>query len=398
MNKPAAQPSANMPSRTAPVRMGNLIAFFIPLGISALLVTISHVIINGTLARATIQQELVISAYAIAMSVFAIFEHPLTLLRQTCSALVRDRKSFYSLFVMCLYLISTMMGASFVIAFTPVGDWFFAAVFGSDQALTNEIVIAFRVLLLVCVFSAIRCMYQEIIIYQLRTKWLTIGMVIRLFAMYIVSFILVRHPEWINAGTAAFIFLVGMIVEAAVSFVEGRQLLKKMPAAIEANEYHRKSAIFRFYRPMLLSAFISVMLGPAINAALGKTTGVELAIASYAVANSLVFLFVSFNTYMHQIVLNFYDQKSHRLVFRFACLFGLLPVVMLSLLSFTPFGDLFLQQVMGISGELLHATRATMQMFLPYVIVFSWVDYCNGLLMLNNQTRVTDPFRTRGEP
>ena len=58
--------------------MKNLTAFFVPLGISALLVTVSHVIINGTLARATIQQELVISAYAIAMSVFGLFEiaHP----------------------------------------------------------------------------------------------------------------------------------------------------------------------------------------------------------------------------------------------------------------------------------------------------------------------------------
>jgi Na+-driven multidrug efflux pump len=387
MQKKTARHSGNVLNPDTTLRMKNLTAFFVPLGISALLVTVSHVIINGTLARATIQQELVISAYAIAMSVFGLFEHPLTLLRQTCSALVRDRRSFYSLFVVCFYLIVVLLGISVLIAFTPLGNWFFAIVFGAEGMLTEEIIHSFRVLIVVCLFSALRCMYQGIIIYQLRTKWLTIGMIIRLAAMYIVSLILIHHPERINAATAALIFLAGMVVEAAVSFLEGRQLLKNMPKVIEPNEYHQKRAIFRFYRPMLLSALISVALGPAINAGLGKTTSVELAIASYAVANSLVFMFVSFNTYMHQIVLNFYN-RDRKLVFQFSCLFGLLPVFFLILLAFTPVGDLFLERIMGISGELLSATKATLQVFLPYVIVFTWVDYCNGLLMLNNQTRV----------
>ena len=50
-----------------------LFNFFIPLGISASLVTISHVIINSTLLGAP-DPVVVIASYSVAMSLFGIFE------------------------------------------------------------------------------------------------------------------------------------------------------------------------------------------------------------------------------------------------------------------------------------------------------------------------------------
>lgn len=78
-----------------------LLSFFIPLGISSALVTISHVIINSTLARSA-HPEFIIASYALPMSILGITERPAVLLRQTCSALVRDRVSFRAMSLVSL--------------------------------------------------------------------------------------------------------------------------------------------------------------------------------------------------------------------------------------------------------------------------------------------------------
>ncbi|RXZ01683.1 hypothetical protein [Fictibacillus sp. S7] len=69
-----------------------MLAFFIPLGFSASLTSITHVIINGTLGRAD-HAEIIIANYAIALSLFGIIERPVLVFRQTCSALVKGKAS-----------------------------------------------------------------------------------------------------------------------------------------------------------------------------------------------------------------------------------------------------------------------------------------------------------------
>jgi hypothetical protein len=76
-----------------PVTLRRLFLFFIPMGISVLLINLSHVIINGTLARAD-NQEIILAGYALGMSLLVVTERPAVLLGHTCSALVRDRVSF----------------------------------------------------------------------------------------------------------------------------------------------------------------------------------------------------------------------------------------------------------------------------------------------------------------
>src|SRR6185437_9774319 len=83
-----------------------LFNFFIPLGISASLVTISHVIINGTLARAP-NPAIVIASYSVAMSLFGVFERCAVIIRQTCATLVRDRHSFKLVSQLTIYVLTS---------------------------------------------------------------------------------------------------------------------------------------------------------------------------------------------------------------------------------------------------------------------------------------------------
>ncbi|RAV08329.1 multi antimicrobial extrusion protein MatE [Paenibacillus contaminans] len=375
------------PTDERAVSYPKLFAFFIPLGLSASLVTISHVIINSTLARSA-QPELIIASYAVAMSLIGLAERPAVLLRQTCSALVRDRRSFRAMSAIAWYVFLCIFAYGILISYTPIGNWVFANFFGVEDEQLSAVIDVYRILMYVSIFSGLRCLYHGLIIYNRRTTWLTIGMVIRLLVMYAIAQYYLMTDQVTSGRVGAVIFLAGMMIECLVSVLEGRSLLrKKIPEELEEHPVKRQRDVFSFYRPLLYSSFIAVIIGPSITAVLGKTDQMELSIASFAIAGSLTQLVQSFFSYIHQIVLNFYRIDQTR-VFRFTLFMAFIPTLLIGLLSYTPAGPLFLQHVMGVNEQLLHASLQTLRIFMIMTLLFPWLDYCNGILMLKGQTKV----------
>ncbi len=362
-----------------------ILVFFVPLGLSASLVMFSHMIINGTLTRGE-DAEVIIASYVIAMSLFAITERLGVLLRNACSALVRDKISFKAMSTVAAYVVSVLMIISVTIAYTPIGKWIFSVLFGADPTMIDQIVDVYQILIIVTFFSAIRCLFQGVIIINRQTKWLTIGMIIRLIGMYVLSWIFIHNGN-ISAKTGAYIFLAGMIIESIVSFIEGRFLVKKMIEKKKSHPITTKAQIFRFYNPLILSSLIIVMVGPIINVFLGRTNEIELAIAAYAIALSIAQLILSFFTYTHQIVLTFYKDHPKK-VKQFTKMIGVIPTVILGIFCFTPLGAFFIEHILGANERLVEASLESLQIFMLMTLVFPFIDYCNGLLMLKSQTKM----------
>lgn len=374
-----------MMNKTA-VTFRRLFSFFIPLGFSASLVTLSHVIINSTLARSS-NPELTIASYSVAMSVFIITERPAIMLRQTCSLLVKSRSGFKSTGRVAALMLCGILLFALIIAYTPIGMWFLLSVFHVKNVFLASTLHTYRVLMFVTIFSALRVLFQGLIISHIRTKWLTIGMSIRLVFMYLISVFLI-HFSLISGPTGALIFLSGMIVEAVVSIVVGRSIYRFMPEIAESETAKPLTTrrIFSFYRPLVYSSLIAVIVPPAINAFLGKTSHMELAIASYAVAWSVAQLMTSFFSYVHQIVLHFFANHARKVVY-FTALLSLAPTLLVSVLSFSPIGVWFLQNIMGVKDQLLISSVHALRIFIIYTLVFPWLDFGNGMLMLRGETR-----------
>lgn len=362
-----------------------LFYFFLPLGFSASLVTVSHVIVNSTLARAP-DPAFVIASYAIALSLFTVFERNAIMLRPTAAKLVQDQKSFKAVTRVTFYVLLVVMLITLSIAYTYLGKWIFTYFFGVEKELLPATLTAYKVLVFVTVFSIIRCLFQGIIIGHLRTKWMTIGMVVRLIAMAAVAWCLFTQGLVQHGYIGAVIFLIGMAVEAVVSTIEGLYIIKKLPKRLEGHKIEKGSHVFKFYYPLLFASFMGVLIQPSINATLGWSEKGALAVAAYAVAWSVTQLFLSFTSYVHQIVLNFYHINK-QLVLRFTACVSLVPVLCLSLISFTPLGTLFLEHVIGLTDQLLVEGLLALKFFLIYALVFPWLDFCHGLVMYSGETK-----------
>lgn len=356
--------------------------FFIPLGISASLTSITHVIINGTLSRGD-QATFIIACFAVAMSLFGIIERPMIVFRQTSSALVSGTKSFKLLSVFFIYVLITIMAICATIAFTPIGLWMYLNIFNATSDMAKVISVTFKVIAIVIIFSGIRGIYQGIIISQLATNWLTIGVVARLIAMFLVSYLFVFFNS-ITSVSGAFIFLVGMLVECIISIYKGSRLLKR-PLKNVTKSPLLKADISKFYFPLMIYFLMQTILIPVIYILLSKSNDIEMGIASFALAMSITQMILGFFMYTHQLVLQFYG-KDQRKIIKFVIMISIIPTLLLCLLCYTPLGMLFMEVIMGADQTLSIATIAVLKFFMIKTLVFPWVDFLNGFLMLKRQT------------
>jgi hypothetical protein len=131
---------------------------------------------------------------------------------------------------------------------------------------------------------------------------------------------------------------------------------------------------------------VALFIGPVINIVLGKTTVIALAISSFAVASSLMQLMLSFFTYIHQIVLNFYLVDA-KLVKKFALVTGFVPFAMTVAIAYTPLGPWVLENVMSVQGNLLQQSLWTLRAFVLFPLISPFLDFSNGLILLRGQTK-----------
>ncbi len=372
-------------SSDGPVTQKRLYLFFIPLGLTVVLINLSHVIINGTLARAANPTN-VLAGYALAMSLLALTERPSILLRQTCSALVRDKISFRAVRYIGMIVLVASLAFGALVAYSPLGFWVFGIAFGAEPLIASQAIEAWRALMFLSVFSGLRCLFQGVIIYRMRTKWMTVGMVFRLTAMFLLSRMFIQIGVT-NALQGTMIFVGGMMIEAFVSWLEFRKLIRAMPERAEDHDIVRPRQVLPFYRPLLLSTLIVVWVSPILNTMLGTSDEAAMAIASFSVAGSLMNLMLGFFTYFHQIALHF-GRSNPAQVRRFVLTLGFAPTVMLSLLAFTPAGPWMLTHLLNVRDELLHASLMALRGFLPFVIVFPWLDTLNGFVMGRGETKL----------
>ncbi|TVY04103.1 multi antimicrobial extrusion protein MatE [Cohnella terricola] len=374
-----------MSTDNGPVSLRRLLLFFIPMGISVLLINLSHIIINGTLARSD-NPEIILAGYALAMSLLTVTEKPAVLFRQTCSALVRDRISFRAVRHVSFYVFGASIVFGGLIAYTPVGHWIFGGAYGADTAVEQQAIHAYAALMFLSVFSGIRCLYQGVIIYKMKTRWLTIAMVFRLGAMFLLSQYFL-HVGVTGAIQGTIIFVFGMMIEALLSWWESSRLLKQMPEKDEECETIRPKQVAAFYNPLLYSSLVVVWTLPILNALLGTTERGTLAVASFAVAGSLMNLVLGFFTYFHQIALLFV-KKNPAIVRKFTLTLGFVPPLLLTLIAFTPIGGWMFSHVLGVKDELLTSCIHALRGFLPFVLVFPWLDTLNGIVMAHGETKL----------
>ncbi|WP_426450904.1 hypothetical protein ACP26L_02370 [Paenibacillus sp. S-38] len=364
--------------------MLRIILFYVPMGTSALLAALTHVIINGVLARSA-NPDVTISSYAVALSLSFLIDLPMNIIRQTSSKYSRDRVSFRSVARLTAIVSGTLVAISAAIGWTPAGELLFRYVFGVKESLVGPTVGVYQVLAFMYVFTALRSLFQGVIINQLRTGWMTLGMAVRVAVMFAMSWYFIREGMTNDGRIGAWIFVVGLIIECIVAVWEGLALRKALPPSREEQSVGKVGLLLPFYLPLLYSSMVLVLLNPSIQAALNMSSDPTLAVAAYAVAIQLANMVAWFCASVHQIVLQFYENERRNVLLVVTGLSILSPSLLLGISS--PLGRPLLEGLLGLHGPLLAEVRHLLLFLSVQALIFPWIDFVAGKCMMLGRTK-----------
>ncbi|TBL80674.1 hypothetical protein [Paenibacillus thalictri] len=365
--------------------MRRIILFYVPMGISSMLAGLTHIIINGVLARAE-HPEAAISSYAVALSLSFLLDLPMNALRQTSSRYALDRVSFRSVARLTCWVAGSLLAASAIIAFTPAGAAIFRYLFGVREELLAPTVQVYQVLAIMYGITSLRSLFQGVIINRLRTGWMTIGMAVRVVVMLAMSWYFVRNGVPDDGRIGALIFMVGLLIECAVAVTEGRSLRKKLPERQELHYVENIRELLPFYVPLLYSSLATAVLQPSIQISLNLSANPTLSVASYAVAIQLSNMVAWFCSSVHQIVIHFY-MKERRNVLIIVSVLSLFSPVLLLAVSTDAGGNLILGPVLGMKGALMEDVKMLLRFFAVQSLLFPWLDFLTGISMLKGRTK-----------
>ena len=170
------------------VSLSELLRFFMPLAVTSMLMMGTHTIISGGLSR-TINPTVSTAAYAVALSLAAIAEAPITMIRQVALAFVQSRDSFRAVGRVLVATLTFFMLTVLAIGyFAPLGRLVFQGVLGVSEELLQATLKAFRITMFLPLASGLRCIYQGVIMVRRRTTYISTGMFVRVSFMIFLIF------------------------------------------------------------------------------------------------------------------------------------------------------------------------------------------------------------------
>lgn len=367
-------------------------AFFLPLALTSLIMSLSHTVVNAGVAR-TPQPEIALAAYALARSIVRIIENPMFMVRQTVVSLTRDYHSFIRVKRFMYIMAWAITALLALMAFTPLGYYGFRYVIGASRPVAEQSHLALTVLFLLPLTTVWRNVYHGVAIISRQTILVPQTSVLRLGLMAAIVFTLAYTTELPGALSASIAFIGAFGIEAAVMRWRARPLLEDTRyIPLEKNgDVLTNRRIFLFFFPLIATTAMATAFGPMINVGLARSFRPEIALAAYAVGNALSRLFIAPLNMMHQTTLAFVNvdvPETFRATRKFIIFFSLLGAALLGLIGFSPAGTWLLATAIGVSGEVAASARLVLQVMALMPLALGWREYLWGILMQQQKTRL----------
>ena len=380
----------------------DLLRFFIPLAVMPMMISLTHTIINASLARMPLP-EMSIAIFTVVKSITNIANAPTIMGRQVMVSLVDSKDNYQKVqkfvWIMALVLFAVIL----LFGITPLGNFLLKDLIGIKNP--KEIELA-KTALIVTSFLPIvvlfRNIYQGMATALKRTKIVVPGVLLRLiiisaFLWWVVSS---EIMSGVMAGSIAWI--VGIAIEG--SFIFGfivyyynspLKAAEKMPEHGQGNLNFIK--IFKFFTPLALMMLLTKALQPIIQSGVARGQSPTISLAAYGVAWTTVFLFSGSLRMLNQLSMVYIDKvydHNWEKVKRFSIMAGFLISIIMVIVALTPVGYFLLHRIIAVSKEVTDLAQQTILAFSFYPIIRAFRESYWGVLMKQRTTKVIASAKT----
>lgn len=370
-------------------KLHELLRFYFPLAVTWMLMMFTHTIISSGLAR-TVDPTVSTAAYAVALSLGAIFEAPSVMLRQTGMALISSRQSYQVVRRVAGITLLACMAIVLAIGYVPaLGRFVFQDILGVTDELLAATITAFRVTMLLPIASTLRCFYHSLIMLNRRTTYISIGMFIRVGFMIVLIYCFSTYRWVVGPLVGAIAIVGGIFIEGVNAYWFGRKLVPEGETTITPR------TAWSFYTPLIASSLFVAMGKPFINGGLARMPNAAVALAAFNVASSFAWVLISTSQNVHQVTMVFgRDPLDRPLVKKFAATVGIVSTAALLAVSLSPLGRWLLTNLIQVPDELIEPSLWGIRTFALFPPVICWLEYNTGLLLLTQASRLVSLGKT----
>ncbi len=355
-----------------PLRQRDIALFFFPLLLNIQLMSLSHTIINGALARYA-DYVTALAGMSVAMVVHLFIASPSYQNHTITITMVRGRHSLrsVSMFVGAVAVyVSVMLG---LIAFTGLGDLVLIKLIGAPPEIANAARKALQLLVFLPFFTGMRGLFQGLVIQSRRTSLVSIATGIRVAAL--IGFLALGKDWFFGAQLGAFALVSCIITETLfMAFFAWRVHL---PLNTHENE-KSTDEIFRYALPLAYSSCLQQTIPLLINSILGRLPDAPLALAAFGVIRGFLFLLAGPMRNLQQVYLTLVKTIADDLMLRRFAVVVALSLGLLVLLVAGPAAQLILGQLLGVESTLLNYLRFPLAACSLFPLLYAFSNLLRG--------------------
>ncbi|MFT7670304.1 MAG: hypothetical protein ACI8X5_003012 [Planctomycetota bacterium] len=376
------------PTTTPNLSQAQIARVWWPLAASWLLMGVELPVLTAVVQRMA-DGDISLAAYgSIVFPLSLIIEAPIIMLLAAATALVRDKFSYRRLqgFMMGSGLVLTLIHMA--VAFTPLFDLICVDWLEVPSELVNPARLGMRIMTPWSWAIAYRRMQHGVMIRAGKSKLVGAGTLIRLLANIGAMFVALQFTDMPGIAVGALGIACGVSAEALLSGVLVRPIVEELPTLDEQADPLTWSRLTRFYAPLALTPFMTLVLPLVGSAAMSRMPNPLVSLAAWPAVHGLVFLFRGVGMAYNEVVVALAEKPGGIPALRhFAYMIAIVMSSLLALLVATPLADLWFGHVMHLSQELAQMTRVGVSLCLlmpAYQVLQSWFQ---GVIVTSGKTR-----------
>ncbi len=354
--------------------------FFFPLVLNVQLMSISHTVINGALARLE-DYVTALAGMSVAMIIHLFVASPSYQNHTVTIAMVRGRKSLRGVLLFIGLVASYVAVMLSLIAFTPLGDLVLIDLLGTPPLVAQAAREALYLLVLLPFFTGLRGFCQGLIIQARRTSLVSLATGIRVGALF--GYLAIGRSWFAGAQLGAFA-LVGCVITETL-FIALFACRVHLP--LERGEPEKSTReILRYSLPLAYSSCLQQTIPLLISSIIGRLADGPLALAAFGVIRGFLFLLAGPMRNLQQAYLALVKSaQDYRVLVRFNLLVAT-GMGLLVLLAAGPLNELILGQLLGVAPELRHYLRLSLAACAIFPLFYGGCNLLRGWFAGAHQT------------
>ena len=331
-----------------------ILKFWCPLALMWIVMGLEMPTINSVIARMSFPKEN-LAIFGIIFALSLVIEGPIIQMLSAANALSTSYNNYKRLSKFLLFTLFILTAIHILCCMPQVFNFIAKKLFNLNDEFITPARITLTIMIPWTPAIGYRRMWQGVLIRAGKTYSVTVIMVIRMMATFIVLFIGFFFSNFRGCYIAAASLSIGVTTGAVVGGIFASKTIKEKKKVSENTTAISWKALCIFYLPLALTSFITMANRPIIAAGITRGIFPLESLAAWPVIYSFVNLFQSFpHSFQETAIALISGKKNNRMLLNSIIFIGAMTLLLYATAVLTPFGRvLFLSKISGLPKDLI---------------------------------------------